>query len=281
MPNVTTLASHAVRPGRGPPRRRQSTRGADRRQQHPLDDQLPHDLCAAAAERLPHRDLPSSRRASRQQQVRQVQAGDGEHQHGHQCQQAGDHGQRAIVLRPRADAHPRQLAHRKGSIAIGAGILRAKAAGKCVQGRRRRGDCESGLERADQIEGVILAIREAGLPIAEHRVGDRLVGADRQIPLRRDERERSAEAASRDADHREVRSVDADRAADKRGIEMFALPGRVRRNRDSRAAARLLFARRERTAGGQPDAQRLEVVRRHDRRRTPGASTRRRGCRRL
>ena len=66
-----------------------SDRRADRRQQRAFDQQLTHNPGAAGADRQAHRDLSAARRGARQQQARDIGAGDDQHQpdHRHQHQQ--------------------------------------------------------------------------------------------------------------------------------------------------------------------------------------------------
>ena len=51
-----------------------------RAQHRAFGHQLPDDPCAARAERLSHRDLPLARDRAREQQVRDVRAGDQQHE---------------------------------------------------------------------------------------------------------------------------------------------------------------------------------------------------------
>ena len=59
-----------------------SERGADRREQHALDEQLAHDAAARRADRQPHGDLALAGGRASQQQIREVGAGDQQHQSG-------------------------------------------------------------------------------------------------------------------------------------------------------------------------------------------------------
>ena len=84
--------------------------------------------------------------------------------------------------------------------------------------------------------------------------------------MRRDEREHAPEPSRRDPDHGEVRAVDPHRAADEARIELLAPPHRIRRDRDLRARTGPFLVSRKGPAGREADPERLEVVRRHDRR---------------
>ena len=75
---------------------------------------------------------------------------------------------------------------------------------------------------------------------------------------------RAGEPSRRHADDSEVGAVDADDAAEKRGIEVAPLPDRVRRDCDRRAGAGALLGGGEGSAGGERHAERFEVVRRDD-----------------
>ena len=61
------------------PRQRNAGDAADRRQQHAFGQQLPDEAPAARADGQPHRELAPPRRGPRQQQVRDVRAGDQQH----------------------------------------------------------------------------------------------------------------------------------------------------------------------------------------------------------
>ena len=57
-------------------------RGAEQRQQHALGEQLRDEPPARCAHRLPHRDLALAHAGARQQQIREIGAGDQQHEAG-------------------------------------------------------------------------------------------------------------------------------------------------------------------------------------------------------
>ena len=61
----------------------QSGDAAGDREQDALDERLRHDLPARGADRQPQRGLPAPRHGAREQQVRDVRAGDEQHQPAH------------------------------------------------------------------------------------------------------------------------------------------------------------------------------------------------------
>ena len=82
---------------------------------------------ASAAKRLADRDLPAPRRAAREQQVREVEAGDQQHEHGHQHQQRRQRRRPGISFRPRADAEAGHQPDRQRLVLVGGGIVRSPA----------------------------------------------------------------------------------------------------------------------------------------------------------
>ena len=170
------------------------------------------------------------------------------------------------VSGPRADAEARHQPDRQRLVLVGGWIIALHLPRDAVERALRRRCREPRLQRAGDVQRVVATIGEAGRALLEHLVDDGVVAAEREPPLRRHERHRAAEPARRDADHCERAPVRADRAADEAGRQVVAPPHRVRRDRHRRARARTLLVHGERAAGGEPHAERLEVVRRHDRR---------------
>jgi hypothetical protein len=110
---------------------------------------------------------------------------------------------------------------------------------------------------AGQHERAVGAIVEPGVLVREDVVVDPVVHPQREPHLRRDQRHGAGEAARHDADDGEVDRVDLDGLAQQVGA-VLADDG------DRDVGARALLLRGERPAGRQPDAERVEEVRRHD-----------------
>ena len=80
MPSGSALDKPRGERARRPPADDETGGRSKRRQRQPLDQQLPHDPRAAAAQRLPDRDLPAAGGSAREQQVGEIEAGDDQHQ---------------------------------------------------------------------------------------------------------------------------------------------------------------------------------------------------------
>ena len=76
----------------------EAQRAADQRQQHIFGQQLPHDAAAGRAHRRADRDLAFSRGGPHEQQVRDVRAGDEQHE--------GDGANQHEQRRPDVADHP-------------------------------------------------------------------------------------------------------------------------------------------------------------------------------
>ena len=249
----------------GPQADHRSKRRTDRRERQPFHEQLLHHAPASAAKRLANGDLLAPCGAARQQQVRQVQARHREDERRHQDQQRGEDRHAAVGLRRGAHRHARHAAKKKRLIVIGAGILGVEASGKAVERLIGGGAGRSRLQYPGGDHRVVAAIGQPGRALLEHLADDAVVAAERKPPLRRHEAHRAGKAARRHADNRERRAVHADGAADECRRETGVAPDPERRDRDRHPRPGPLLVERERTTGRERDAERGEVVRRHDR----------------
>ncbi len=92
-----------------PDRDQQAERAAGRREQHALGQELPHQARAAGAQRAANGNLPLPDRRAREQQVRDVGAGDQQHEadRGEQRQQRRTHvADQIVVQRMTRSAQP-------------------------------------------------------------------------------------------------------------------------------------------------------------------------------
>ncbi len=140
---------------------------------------------------------------------------------------------------------------------------------QCVETRRDKGVRQTRLQPARQQQRVVRAILEALATVAKLIGNNRVVDTERQIHIGRHQRHRSCKALGRDPNDREVSGVDADRLPDECRIELRLLPCGIRRNGDGKIGTGTFFLGGEGASGCQPDAERVEVVRRNQRGQCP------------
>ena len=248
-----------------PPAEQQPRRRSAGRKDEALDEQLPHDPEPAAAERLTDCDLPPARHSPREQQVREIQTRHGEDERRHQRQQPSHDLERSARLWPRAHRHPRERADEERPLPVGLRVFGAEVRAQGVQRPIGGGAAHAGLEHAREVQRVVAAIGEAGGPLPERLIDEHVEVAERKPPFRRQQRHRPGEAARGDADDRERAAVDPNGAPDEAPVESRTPPRRIGGNRHGRVHPRALLGRGERPPGRQPDAERPEIVRRHER----------------
>ncbi len=249
-----------------PLREQRAEGGAAEGEQEPLHQQLPDDGSAAGAEGQPDGHFRLAVRTPREQQVREVEAGDDQHdaRHGHQHDR---HGPQPVVrTRDRANARPRQRGDDDGLVAvlgrIGGGEPRGDAGQFPIRRLARRAVTQPGDEH--QFVGVAAARRDARAAAHVVVLEDRR-GTQGQPDLGRDDGARPGEPLRGHAHHGERLVVDEQRAADETGITAHLSPVEIRHHADRRRAPRRLFVVEERPAHGRRHAHRLEEVRGHHR----------------
>jgi hypothetical protein len=230
-------------------RERQADRGGERRQRHSLDELLRHEPAAAAAHRRAQTELALPGRAAREQQARDVGAGDQQQQH---CRPGGDRDRRPVrsqdLVRHR---------HREGAVldagvvlAFGRELLRRRA--QLLGGARH---ARSGHELGRAVVAVVAERREVVL-----------VGRPRHVELRGLGRVLvevggQREARRHHADHLVGHAVELDAAPDQGGVAgEAALPQRVAQHHDVRPAG-AVFLGRDAAAEKGPRAEHREGAR--------------------
>ena len=209
-------------------REQQAGRAADRREHDALGDQLANDAPAVAADRRAHRQLALARRGAHQQQVRDVRAGDQQHEHhrAHQRDQLRPHvGDQVVVHRLDAEVRVRGLLDRES---------RAQVGRQAIELRLRLLEAHAGLQLGDDAQEHVVA--RAGLvvdAVGDHDVGTRIdVGARRKQQL---------EPRRQHADDVGAAVAELDRLADDRFVAAVApLPELVAEDRDVRQRRRRL-----------------------------------------
>ncbi len=223
-------------------RERDAERPSDRRQHEALDEQLPHDLPARRAERRAQRELALTGGAARQQQVRDVGAGDEQHESDGAEQQPQRRLRRVAeeVVLERLDAGaPARVGFRK----------RLREVGRDGQHVR------VGLLKSDA--GLQPAHDEQPVKVVVHLLG---LERQRQIQLAL---VLVGRPGRQDADDRVRLAVDANLAPDHVGIAAEALvPEAVGQHRHVVATDDAFFGP-EVTTGGQPVADHREEPRGH------------------
>ena len=224
------------------PRQEQPGRATRGSQDQALDDELPHEPCAAGAERLANPEFLHAGQSARQQQVRHVDARDDQQQphRDHQHQQCRARFRIDDPVERRRKAHP--------PIPVRARELTFELRGQLVE------------------LGFGLARGHARFQPPQH--DDMMVGA---VFPRRVERQRlphvdvagESHIARRYADHSPVLAVQRDRAPDQAGIAAIPLPPQAFAEHDNPAVARRVLVRGERSAPDRPDAERIEEPGRH------------------
>ena len=231
------------------PEREQETGGAADQAEHgAFGQELTDDAAAARAERVADGDLTLTRAGPREQQIRDVRAGDQQHEadRAEHHQQARAHVADDLVLKrddfaalaPRVREHPQRVGLAK--IGYARAHLRLRARGGCA-----------GREPGDGL---------TALTAAPQRASRRAIERERHPDLRLGGGER--ERRGHDADDFARLAVDQDLAADHVRIGAEALtPQRVAD--DDGARARQFFIRAKRPAERGRHAERREEVRRH------------------
>ena len=159
----------------------QPKRAAGDRQQHAFGHELPEQPAAAGAKRRAHRELAVTCLGARQQQVREVRAGDQQHEADRGLQ----HPDRAAGAAEDLLLHgfiwrmwPPILSQRNEDVPSVAGVTPTRSPQFCDQRvqlrlRRLRGDAV--LQPADQIEEVVAAVltirRDSARAAARSRCG--------------------------------------------------------------------------------------------------------------
>ncbi len=251
-----------------PSRDHQAGDAAEHRQDQRFGEQLHDELPPARAKRQPHRHLGGTRGRARQQQVRDVRAGDDQHQAGHAEQerqrapgfaadralpaQAGGHAQLA-----RPEALHRLLAHPRLQ-------RRVDVVDECLVGRVDAGrgllDRDARFQPSEDVRPVAAAILEA-LEARLHQRAKR----DRHEHLGLRAQRRAVEPARRDADDGQALSVDDQRVVQDRRVEAEALlPVVEAEHDDARFADHAVVALREQPAEGRLHAKHREVAPRHE-----------------
>ena len=233
------------------------------REQDALDERLRHDLPARRAHREPHGGLTAPRDRAREQQVRDVGAGDEQHQPAHAEQNlqaapvlllhdadagAGGHD-RDHLLGQRLDdvGHP---VRRVAGVVLhplveDAGEPRAHAVGR----RARTQPADHAQPRGDRLA------EDRGVAV------DQRLLLERNPQVRRIAAQRFAEESRRrDADDGEGVPLDEERGADDRRIAAVgALPDVVAQHDDGRRRRRVVGGGED-AAAERADAERREVV---------------------
>ena len=144
--------------------------------QHALREQLPDDAAARRADRQAHGDLALARGRARQHQVRQVRAGDQQHQPGGREQQPQ---RRLVVAAQRRDAGAgRERAELERQIALRVLGAVARRQRRLEDRRRDRGELRrrplerpARLQPADRGEEPDVRLVEPGARAARQRLG--------------------------------------------------------------------------------------------------------------
>ena len=255
---------------RAHPRDGEAEHTARRGEQHAFDEQLLDETSAARAERETHRHLALTAGAARQQQVRDIGAGDQQHARGNRHQDPQGTRQRPAQT---GSAPRRRLDH---DLALDEAIAHR------LRRVRERAflDLEFEPRAIERLQrGLRLFGRHAGLQPGEDadpavaRIVERVVPARRQlrlhhhrhVDLRRDAQLDALEPFARDTDDGVRVRVDDHGLADHRRIGgEAAAPVRVTQHGDRMSVRDAIVIRREHPAGGRGDAERLEVAAGHD-----------------
>ena len=250
-----------------PPRHDDAGDAAEEGEQARLDEQLPHELPPARADRQPHRHLGRARRGARQQQVRDVGARDEHHHAGDREQQEQRRArlavQAALAAMPRLDrdlprAEPlhRRVAHpglQRGLDVVDDRLVRDVGRGARLVDRDAR------LQAGKEVRPVGAAVLEL-VPTGNHQAAHR----DRHVDLRVGAQRGAFEAVGRDADDDHWLAVDGERLTDnvRARVEPRA-PVVVAEHGDEVPADRRVVARLQEPAQGRLDAEHREVAARH------------------
>ncbi len=207
---------------------------AQERQGQALDQELEGQAPSRGAHRDAHRDLLLARERSRQEQVRDVGAGDEEHErHRTREDQKGltDIPDHLIEKRhdPKGEAAVRRIDLR---------MIGAQAARDPVHLGLGLGHGHTGPELCDDVVVLVVAV---GLRFAGEGQGQEHLSVLRGAQGGQD-LARQGEAFGQDSHHFRRRAVQGDDPADHRGIAaVSALPGPMIQDHDSRAARRVLL----------------------------------------
>ena len=238
-------------------------RPPENRQEHAFCDDLPNQPAAWRAQGHANGRLKACGGAARQQQVRNVGAGDQQHQAGNDHQQVQTF--RAVLLEVGGPAlggrnHDVLLLDLRAvlgrEVRLGAQPVLELCGDLRLNARRIR----PRLQAPDDVEPVhSRAVQQCGLPIVGR------LGGQRQPEIGRIRTQLISEESRRgDSNHGEGEIVDAQGGADDRGIEPeVLLPGAVAHHR-SRRGVGLVIVGRDGPAREGADTQRREVVARNE-----------------
>ena len=210
--------------------------GGDR-EEHRFGEQLPNQPRPAGAERQPHRDFAAAADRSREQKVRDVRAGDQQHEADDDGEHAEDRRQhRGRAPRAPARAAPHAPASRRTTACVPAPICASKRRGfglRLLRARRPASAaqwCSSSRCRAP---------RGGCRPII---CGCIAIGTQADVAMPRNDPRNSG---GRDADHGHRHVVDRDLPADDRRVAgEAALPVGVADDGDWMSARRAIVVRR-------------------------------------
>ena len=233
------MGNDATSRGTACPRQQEPARGAGERHQQHLGEQLAHERPARRAERRLHRQLAPALDRAREQQARQVRAGDEQH-HRHRRQQQA-HGGRGVG--------DEAVGKAQGAEAVA--FARVREPAREVRRHRR----EALLERRGRVAGAQQAERtdEAVAGRVGHRraIGEPELGALRE-----------GEPGRHHAHDLQAPAVDHDGPTDDRGVgAVTAAPERVRQHDRGLGAPRGRIRILERTAQGGMRADQAEQAR--------------------
>ena len=133
----TGTGEYAAKQQQAPPRQRDAGDGGERRHHERFGEQLPHEAEAIGPDRRPHRELALAIRRARDQQTRDVRAGDEQEKRdgADEHLKGSAHGTRDFVAK-RAD-------HRRGLLVVGRMLdpqrgLHARELRRSLRDRRAR-----------------------------------------------------------------------------------------------------------------------------------------------